>query len=85
MSPGQNHVRLRAQAPQVGEGRQNRFDQLAGQRAESVRQIAAEHFGQSADRLALAIAGARGVQPVALVTQKVVKPAHWTAGVLQKT
>ena len=64
MSPSQDHVRLRPQAPQVGQRGQNRVDQLAGQRAVAVGQTAAEHFGQSADRLALAIAAAFGIQPI---------------------
>ena len=84
MSPGQNHIGLCAQASQVGQGRQDHIDQFSGQGTVSIRQFAAEHFGQGADGLALAIAGAAGIQPTALVAQEVMKPADRATGMLHK-
>ena len=66
MSPRQDHVGLSPQAPQVGKRGQNRVDQLARQRPVAVGQAAAEHFGQSANRLALAVAAAFRIEPTAV-------------------
>ena len=45
MAPGQNYVGLRSDAAQVGQRRQDRFDQLPGQGAVVVGQAAAKDFG----------------------------------------
>ena len=76
MTKGQNQVRLRTQTAQIGQRWQYRIDQFPGQGAISVGQIAAEHFGQCSNRLPLTIARAGGIQPIALVTEEVMEPAH---------
>ena len=84
MPPGENQVRLGPQAPDAGEGGADRVDQLAGQRAVVVGQTAAEHFGQSEDRLAQAVAGPFRVQPAPPVTQEVMEPASGAVGILEE-
>ena len=79
MPVSQDHIGLGTQAAQVGERGQNRFDQLAGQRPVAVGQVAAEHFRQGANRLALAITAAFGIEPTPVVTEEIVEsPADAT-------
>ena len=77
-------IRLSAQASQVGERGQNRVDQLSGQRSVAAGQAAAEHFSQSANRLALAITAAFRIEPTAIVTEKIVESTADAAGVFQE-
>ena len=84
MAPGQNHVGLGAQAPQLGKRRKNGFDQLPRQEPVTLGQSAARDFGKSDDRLTLAIAGAFRIKPVSLVTQEVMKSSDWATGVFQE-
>ncbi len=84
MSPRKDDIRLRAQASESGQNWSGSFDQLSRQRTTSLRQVAADDFGQCADRLALTIAGAVLIQPVALVAQEVVKSAIRAVCVFQK-
>src|SRR4051794_16119135 len=73
VAPSLNDVGLRPQASQVGQGRQNGMNQLASQSAISVRQSAAQYFGQGQDCLPLAISSAGCIQPIALEAQEVVE------------
>ncbi len=85
MPPGHDHVGLGTQASQIGERGQHGVDQFAGHGTVAVRQAAGKHFGQGPHRLALTVAAALGIEPMTVVTEKIVEPPADPAGMLQET